>query len=431
MPLPLNLKEETDLHSEEMQDIITAVPSWLVRWGITLFFGMVVLIVALSAFIKYPDLIGASLKIDSPNSPKPIVAKIGGKLTKLLVSENSQINAGQTMAYLESTADHQKVLKLLDDLNQLQRQFLKNDHLNKGFILPGDLNDLGELQTAYQTFYQEYLAYISSIRNGLLANKISFLEKDLFDISRRSEQLVSQKKIEERDLALAEQEFTMHKKLADEKVETRAEFGQQESKYLAKRSPLIATENAIIDNENNRNEKYKEISEVNNQIAEEKQKFFQALNSLISAGQDWKSKYVLTASQSGRVSFAGIVQENQVVTPNQEIFYVLPGNQNFFGEMEISQNNMGKVKLGQKVLIKLKGYPYEEYGILNGKIDYISDIPFRDSVFMSKVSFTVSNRSDLKKPIHLKQGMLANAEIVTQNATILQRIIWSLLKMAR
>jgi HlyD family secretion protein len=152
---------------------------------------------------------------------------------------------------------------------------------------------------------------------------------------------------------------------------------------------------------------------------------------LVSAGKDWKSKYVLTASETGRVSFAGIIQENQVVAPNQEIFYIIPGNQHFFGEMEISQNSMGKVKLGQKVLIKLKGYPYEEYGILNGRIDYISDIPYRDSVFMSKVSITVSNTSDLKKTIHLKQGMLANAEIVTQSASILQRIIWSLLKMQR
>jgi hypothetical protein len=41
----------------------------------------------------------------------------------------------------------------------------------------------------------------------------------------------------------------------------------------------------------------------------------------------------------------------------------------------------------------------------------------------------MKNSSDLKKPIHLKQGMTADAEIVTQDATILQRISWSLFKM--
>ncbi len=30
----------SDLHTEDMQDIITKVPSWLLRWGITVFFSV-------------------------------------------------------------------------------------------------------------------------------------------------------------------------------------------------------------------------------------------------------------------------------------------------------------------------------------------------------------------------------------------------------
>ena len=93
----------------------------------------------------------------------------------------------------------------------------------------------------------------------------------------------------------------------------------------------------------------------------------------------------MTASQSGRLSYAGIVHENQVCSVNQEIFYINPGNENFFGDMAIPQNSMGKVKEGQEVLIKLKGYPFEEYGMIRGKIKYIADVPYRDSVFISKV----------------------------------------------
>jgi hypothetical protein len=32
-----------------------------------------------------------------------------------------------------------------------------------------------------------------------------------------------------------------------------------------------------------------------------------------------------------------------------------------------SQNNMGKVKEGQEVLVKLKSYPFEEYGMIRGR----------------------------------------------------------------
>jgi len=97
--------------------------------------------------------------------------------------------------------------------------------------------------------------------------------------------------------------------------------------------------------------------------------------------------------------------------------------------MAISQNNIGKVRLGQQVLVKLKGYPFEEFGMIRGRIKYISDIPYKDSVFLSKVDFKTLSASDVKKPIHLKTGMQADAEIITQDATILQRIAWSLFKL--
>ncbi|MDB5022661.1 MAG: hypothetical protein JWP78_416 [Mucilaginibacter sp.] len=90
---------------------------------------------------------------------------------------------------------------------------------------------------------------------------------------------------------------------------------------------------------------------------------------------------------------------------------------------------MGKVKEGQEVLIKLKSYPFEEYGMIKGRISYIADVPYRDSVFISKVDFKVRKMSDMRMPIHLKQGMMADAEIVTQDATILQRIGRNILKV--
>src|SRR3569623_1707218 len=99
-----DINDETR-HTEEMQDIIGAPPGWLLRWGISLFFAVLVLIVVLGALIKYPDIVNAQLKVDSPNSPKPVVAKVSGKLVQLLVNENQMVKAGEPLAYLESTAD--------------------------------------------------------------------------------------------------------------------------------------------------------------------------------------------------------------------------------------------------------------------------------------------------------------------------------------
>ncbi|MGZ3750690.1 MAG: HlyD family secretion protein [Flavisolibacter sp.] len=416
-------------HTDDMQDIITTVPSWLLRWGITVFFCILVLIIALSALIRYPDIVKATLKIDSPNSPKPVVSKVPGKLTKLLVTENSAVTEGQPLAYLESTANHVKVLNLLSNLKELQTQVLEKKPINNILFNQADNVQFGELQSAYQVFYQEYISYSASTNNGFDLRKRVYLQKDLVDISKQEQQLNAQKVIQQKDFSLAGDEYEMHKKLAQQRVETMAELRQEESKYLAKKSPLIQTESALITSNNNYSAKQKEILELDNQIVEERSKFLQALNSLISQAEDWKSKYVLTASQSGKLSYAGMVQENQVLAPNQEVFYINPGNEKFFGEMAIPQDNMGKVKDGQEVLIKLKSYPFEEYGMLVGRIKYIADVPYRDSIFISKVDFKIRSLSDMKRPIHLKQGMMADAEIVTENATILQRIMRNVVKL--
>jgi len=418
-------------HSDDMQDIITAPPGWLLRWGITLFFGILVMIVGLSAFIKYPDIVKTQLKVSSMDAPKSIVAKVPGKLSRLLVQDNQAVVAGQPLAYLESTANHQDVLLLLKLLHGLQQQVLAGQQVNNTFFNSKTIYNIGELQPSYQTFTQNLLTYQSSLNSGFYVKKKVFLQRDLISLDKQKSQLTAQKSLQQRDFKIAGEEYGMNKKLEQEKAETPAELRTAESKYLSKQAPLVQTDASLITAGSNYDAKQKEILELDNQMMEEKAKFIQALNSLISQAEEWKSKYVLSASQNGKLSFAGIIQQNQVLQAGQEVFYINPGNNNYFGEMAIPQANMGKVKENQEVLIKLHSYPYEEYGMIRGRISNINEVPYKDSVFLSKVNFSLKNTTDLKRPVHLKQGMLADAEIITEDATILKRITRNLLKIVK
>ncbi|GAA3977669.1 HlyD family secretion protein [Mucilaginibacter dorajii] len=428
--MPSTIQENnTPRHTDEMQDIITAVPSWLLRWGITLFFAVLILIISLAALIKYPDIVKTRLKIQSPNSPKPVVARVAGKLVKLLVTENELVTQNQPLAFMESTGNHAQVMQLTKSLIAIQNEAANNKPVNGKLLINANSASLGELQAAYQAFYQDLINYQSAIDNGFYLKKKTFLEKDLADINLQTGQLQQGKIIQQRNFKLAADEYEMHKKLATEKVETASELRQQEAKFLAQKSPLVQTESALVTANNNYTGKQKEILELDNQISEQKAKFRQSLNSLISQAEDWENKYILRASQAGKVAYAGIIQQNQVLNAGQEVFYINPGNEAFFGEMTIPQDNMGKVKEGQQVLIKLRSYPFEEYGMIKGKINYIADVPYKDSVFISKVDFKVDKPANIKRAIHLKQGMMADAEIVTEDATIFQRITNSVFKI--
>lgn len=421
--------EELQRHTEDMQDIISTPPAWLLRWGILLFFVILLMIVGSSALIRYPDIVKTQLKISSLNSPKPIVSKVSGRLVAILVQEDQLVDSGQALAYLESTADHEQVLYLLKELKSMQENFFNKQETSLTPLNAPRNLQLGELQGSYQTFYQSYLTYKASIEDGLyLKNKV-FLQKDLSDILRQKQFLLVQKELQEKQYHLATEEYKMHETLFKERVEAQSELRKQESSLLSSQSTLQQTTSSLLNNNMSYSAKEKEIAVLDNQIRDEQSKFIQAFNSLISEMEDWKNKYVLSACPKGKVSFAGVIQKNQFINANQEVFYINPGNANFLGEMAIPQDNMGKVKTGQEVLVKLKSYPYEEYGILEGRINYIADLPYKDSVFISRVNFANTKFPRLKKPVSLKIGMLADAEIIIEDASLLTRISKNILKM--
>lgn len=413
-------------HSEEVNEIITAVPSWVLRRGITVVFLVILSIILLAAFIRYPDVISTSLKINSLNAPKPVYAKRAGKLTELLLPEKKRVEIGTPIAFLESTGSHRDVLKLSAQLKSLREMVLSAKPLSLSLLSPN--SNLGELQAAYQNFYQQYVQYLSTQKGGYYQEKRVFLERDLGSIKALKSQIVTQQKVQQKEYANIEQQYLSYQKLMAKNVISKSEFQEQENKYLSGKYPLQQTETALLNNTVAYATKEKEILDLENTIAEQRAKFLQAINSVISDTEVWINQYVVLAPVSGTLGYAGVIQQNQTVTLNQELFVINPGNTDFFGEIQIPQNNMGKIRIGQRTLIKMHSYPYEQFGMIRGNVNYISDVAFKDSVFIAKVGFkTFENKDNLHK-ITLKNGMLGNAEIITEESSLLQRFYRNIIK---
>ena len=414
--------------SEEVNEIITAVPSWILRRGITLILIVLLTIILMSAFIRYPDVVKTSMKVNSLNSPKGVIAHQTGKLVKILVKDNEQVTNKQPLAFIESTANHEDVITLASRLKALSQQLNTSQILTDKNLFGNNLN-LGELQSNYQSFYQEYLQFINTQNGGFYLTQKAYLQKDLAEIKKLQEQIHQQKKIQEQEYANAQEEYEAYKTLKNNKAISNNEFKQQENKYLASKYPLQQSATALLNNNSTYLAKQKEIETLENTIKEQKAKFSQALNSMINETEAWLMKYVVFAPLAGKVGYAGILQENQNVNVNQELFIVNPGNTDFFGEVQIPQYNMGKVRLGQRTLVKLRSYPFEEYGIINGKISFITDVALKDSVFVAKVDFGKFEQKNPEHPIILKPGMVADAEIITKESSLLQRFLRNMTKM--
>lgn len=416
----------SELNSEEVQEFISEVPAWIVRRGITLILALILSFLVASAFIQYPDVVKTGLKINSLNAPKVVYAKQTGKIVSLLIKEGTWVKQGTSLAFMESTASHPDVLKLHDELISIQKT-LNGTGIPKGTMLSG-LN-LGELQSAYQNFYQQYLQYMSTQNDGYYLNRRKYLEKDLQEIGKLKERIMIQQKIQNRELNNNEQEFASYQKLYQKKVISTSEFKSQENKYLAAKYPLEQTATAMINNTTAYLSKQKEILDLDHTVQDEKAKFTQSLSNLLTETNAWINLYVLSAPVNGIVSYASIVQENKTVAASEELFIVNPSNTDFFGEVYIPQYNMGRVRTGQRTLIKMKSYPFEQYGLIRGRVSYISDAAIKDSVFIAKIAFEKFENKDPQHKIVLKNGMQAEVEIVTEESSLLNRFTRNIKKM--
>lgn len=405
--------------SEEIIEIITAVPRWIIRSGMMVIMAVLLLIIILAAFVEYPDVIKTSLKINNENAPKSVIAHQSGKLVRLLVKENEKVNNHQILAFIESTGSHNDVLFFAEKLKQLKQN--TNQTINSTF-LPNNLN-LGELQASYQSFYQDYLQYLNTQQNGFYSTQKAYLQRDIQQINQMREEINQQKNIQQQEYQNAQQEYEAYRQLKSKKVISNSEFRLQENKYLASKYTLQQANNALINNHSSLLTKEKEILALENTITEQQTKFRQALNSIINETEAWLMKYVIFSPFSGIVDYASALQENQNIIPNQELFIVNQGNSLFFGEIRIPQYNMGKIKVGQRVLVKLLSYPFEEYGVVEGRINFISNTARGDSIFVAKVGLKS------KKNMVFKTGMLADAEIITQESSLLNRFFRNIIKV--
>lgn len=429
----LSLQNTFADHGNEIEEIISKRMPWFVRWGTVLFLVFLLFIALICWFINYPEIVTTGARLNSVNPPRAVITKTEGKIIQIAIKENEEVKSGRILAYMESIANPATVAKLLgqvDSMNQLLAEQRTDELVSfyPGFKGSQEmLNNLGELQSSYQTFIQSFTSFKDYLHSGFYLRKREMLRIDMAGYQKQHQILVAQQQLLTEDLALSKKTFDANESLAQDKVIAPFEYRTEKSKLISKQLSIPQVKASIVSNESQQHEKTKEIAELENQIIVQKNSFIQALQTLKSQVQAWQQKYVLKAPVDGIISFNGFFTENQEIKTGQSLFYVQPFNTAYFLEMLIPQYNFGKVKTGQSVLLKFQAYPYEQFGSVTGKIEYISSTP-TDSGFLAKVSLPGGLQTNYNKTLQYQNGLYAQAEIITENMRLLQRFYYNIAK---
>ncbi|GAB5408260.1 MAG: HlyD family efflux transporter periplasmic adaptor subunit [Balneolaceae bacterium] len=422
---------DLDILSEEVQEIIGKPPHWLVRGGIGVLFCVLALVFIAASFVQYPEIIKSELTLIAINAPKTIESRVNGKIVEVFKTDNSEVSEGEVLGWMESTANHDAVELLSSEIDSLelwanskQSEKVKNSRVFT-------IQELGGLQSNMQAFSQTYSEYLLHLPGGYYDQRKGILKQEQEYTVNLLSKLERQKEIQAANYELAKKEFEAHRKLAEKGLIAELEFLKLESELSNKQLPLQQTESAIINNQVAQVNKQKELLELVKQYNETFTRFHQSLFTLKSFINEWRHTYMLIAPISGSLVYAGVVQEQQMYSVGQEVFYIEPSNTGFFGEMKISQSSYGKIEKGQQVLVRFSGYPYHEFGSVMGLIEYLSEFPVGDNLFFAKVRFPNGLETNYGKNLPPVNGMEGQVEIITQDMRLLERVYNNLTKELR
>lgn len=102
--------------SEEVQEIIGRMPSWIIRWGITVI-GLVVLGAFIgAALIKSPDIMQCQVMISPEEVPALVYVAENSRIQQLLVKEGDHVDKGSPLAVLDNTIAGYKQVLIAKDI---------------------------------------------------------------------------------------------------------------------------------------------------------------------------------------------------------------------------------------------------------------------------------------------------------------------------
>lgn len=413
--------DRVEIREHEIENILGRTPGSLLRIGITIVFSVFIVILIGSSYFSYPDVITAKVVVSGEVAPLPLICKNGGKIGGLLVADNQEVEKGTVVVVMENAAHTEDMLFLEEWLGRIPEGVVQ---------IPERELYLGEVQNAFTTWKYDVVAYLNfqhlqyhrkSIRG--LEQQLAYLREYIAHSERQNTYLNEQ-------LRLEEKKFQSDEFLASRQVIAVADLDRAKMELLQKRSGAEANLAAMADSKARSIQLGQNILDL--ELDYEKQcrtltdQIRHSREILIGQIGQWEQNYTIQAPEKGRLVYARYWVDGEFVIPGETMFtLLLRENNTFSGRIELPMAKSGKVKEGQKVHIKLDNYPYMEYGILQGKVRHISPVANKE-VYRVDVELPDGLKGSYRKELPFLQGMSGTADIITEEQTILQRLLFPL-----
>ncbi len=417
--------QEIEIRSDEVQEIMGYIPNWIIRWGITVIFLIVLLSLVGSWFFKYPDVIYSNIVITTENPPVNLMAKVSGKLTELFVKDNQHVTAGEPLAMLENACDYRHFVQLKKQLADAAPFFIHFENLP---AIQFDPNfSLGELQGVYSQFLKSLADYQHFIALDLHSKKILAIKAQIIRYKELHRQIEAQARIIGDELKLSRVQYERSSALFKDGIISNSDYEAAKSGNLQKEYAYEGAKSSLSNSSIQISQLEQSVLDMELQYSSEQKQLQLALGQMVEnlSGQmaQWEQTYLLKAPVSGVVTFNTYWSVNQNVRAGDRVVTVVPGKSGkIIGKLVLPIAGSGKVKIGQKVNIKFENYPFMEYGMVRGVIKSKSLVA-ADKFYSLEVDLPDGMVSSYNITLEFSQEMQGIAEIITEDIRLAERVL--------
>lgn len=430
--MPINNQQDNlNLRSEEVQEILSKPPAWIIRWGITGIFLLTFLILILTFIIRYPDFVAATVVITTEQPTERVIVRRSGAINEIFVRDRDTVKQGERLAVIRNTAKTDDV----DYLKKLLRKTTISSINNYSFPIESTSNlQLGEIEAAYVNFEKNYVNYQLLKNLSPHFEQLKTNQKSINELESRLKAQIRQNEIQEEAYKLRRSEYERYRDLYGKGVISLQEFEAKEIEFLEMQRNLGAMSISISQLREALSSAYQNLRNTEIQKQEDQKRITTdlslSLNNLKESIRDWEYNYVLKSSTNGILSFQNFWGTNQYINSGEVLFSILPiGETNLMGKLVIPSQNAGKVTIGQKVLVKLNNFPFQQYGLVIGRIRNISISPDKEGNYFIYISLPHGTTTSYNIDLPLNQELIGTAEIITEDLSVAERIFYNFKKL--
>jgi hemolysin D len=450
-PLPETPKPattKTNNWSTSLQTVLDQPPSTL---PLQLLFGGIVFCTAFSAWaiLGHIDEVGHAYGRLIPKGEPYKINPIGsGKVARIAVKEGQSVKAGQVLFELDSQIAANEVERLLQERSGSQTQLIQTQGLieqtrQEAKTLAESIKagakaaEIAVTQAQVKAKGNE--AAISEAKEKIATIK-TLLTQVQGDAKAHEDRLARLQPLVEQGAIAKEYMFQGEQSLRERQrtiTQTQGEIQQtlaqiqrlevERNQALAEPNRLQAQGNQLAaQGQKSLIEAQQKIQQLEVQNSQIQAKIAENEKLLTRAKAELK-QLSLSAPVDGVVLSLNVSNIGEVLKPGQTVAEIAPDNAPLVLSSVLPNREAGFVKTNMSAQIKFDAFPYQEYGLVSGKVTSISPDSKPDeklgTVYRLEISLDRNAKSANERTIQLKAGQTASADIIIRRRRIIDIIL--------